>query len=618
MSRTDHTPEFSNERPLLSKADDTLNHATSVARIADVLRCLPNRDGLVARIHGPWGGDKAIVLNLLKQDIEADNKYVVVEFNPWIFTDETSMLGGFFRVISGAIRARMTTRGEDIAGMIEKIGQLAAVADDRLGNAAAEASEIAESSLESARALLISALAADDRRIVVLVDGIDRLGQHGTQLLFRLVKACADFPNVCYLLAFDDVAVARFLGELYGSGDESSGRAFLENIIQAPLELPPAVRQDLRSLCFKQVGQALEDAGVELSPRDVCGFISRFHRGISNRLDAPRAVKRYGNALKFAMPILRGEVDTVDLLLLEAIRAFYPAIHECIGLNHKDFCGAEPESRVRDQGGPECANLLRPIIAELPVENQAAVKSMLAELFPRLGSEFGSGCCGGSWLGEWANARRVCSPDCGSRYFSYAAPKTDVLESDYRTLVSLALSGDEPQTRTMMKSYFVAGKARQVIERLCRRETRLAPSAVGPLCLAIASMSEHLPRVPSLRGPLASMTACMLVARLISLLPAGADRVDMAKRVVSVTDSLWFGSVCLRNLYVNDDDGKAGHNLVTKQEFDEIRRVLVDRIRASASSGDLLFGVDSNEEHVATRVVSVRRRDPVQQCLIGQ
>ena len=140
---------------------------------------------------------------------------------------------------------------------------------------------------------------------MVLVDDIDRLDKHETHTLFRLIKACADFPNVCYVLAFDDVAVAKSLGERYGSGDEASGRAFLEKIIQVPLKLPVAMKEDLRSLCFRHVDQALNAASVELSKQEVNDFFSRFERGISIKLDTPRAAKRYGNALCSPCPCLK-------------------------------------------------------------------------------------------------------------------------------------------------------------------------------------------------------------------------------------------------------------------------------------------------------------------------
>src|SRR5690606_24436291 len=163
------------------------------------------------------------------------------EFNPWRFTDEPAMLAGFFRVLAGVIRAKLTTKGEDIAGWVEKIGRYASVVDDRLGKAGEVAGAKAEASLEDLRSRLSEALAKADKRCLVHCVGVDCHDKHVTHTPFRLIKACADFPIVCYVLVYDDVAVASSPGDRYGEGDEASGRAFLEKIIQVPLTLPVAL-----------------------------------------------------------------------------------------------------------------------------------------------------------------------------------------------------------------------------------------------------------------------------------------------------------------------------------------------------------------------------------------
>ena len=582
-----------------------------------MLSGLPNGTGLVVGIHGPWGDGKTTVLNLLRRHLESDGKMAVVEFNPWRFTDEPSMLAGFFRVLAGVIRAKLSTKGEDIAGWVETIGRYAAVVDDRFGKAAEVAGAKAEASLEALRSRLSDALAMADKRIVVLVDDIDRLDKHETHTLFRLIKACADFPNVCYVLAFDDVAVAKSLGERYGSGDEASGRAFLEKIIQVPLKLPVAMKEDLRSLCLQHVDHALSAASIELSREEVGGFISGFDRGISIRLDTPRAAKRYGNALMFALPLLKDEVNMVDLLLLEALRAFYPAIYDCIRANHEEFSGVESEHRWGGENGPYCATLLKSIIGAMPAEEQDGVKSLLKGLFPRLGSAYGGGGYGSDWLKPWTKAKRICSPDYCPRFFSYSVPKTDVRDSEIDALFAKAISGSVMEVTLALESFFSGGKARRVIERLRQRETDADPRAVEPLCLAVASLAKHIPNPPSLYSfAEAPAQAGILISHLINRLPVGPDRLQLAKRVIGTADPLWFGEECLRWLHVTEDADKADRNALTKEEVKEVGKSLVDRVKAKASAGEPLFDlVVRQEQSLLFEWWRVEGREPVQKHL---
>jgi hypothetical protein len=591
------SPEFSNDSPLSDSADDKLNRAPFADRIADVLRGLPNGAGLVVGIHGPWGDGKTTVLNLLKNNLADDEDTAVVEFNPWRFTDEPSMLAGFFRVLAAAIRAKLTTKGEDIAGWVEKIGSYAAVANDRFGKAAKIAGDVADVGLEELRTRLFDALAKANKRIVVLVDDIDRLDKHETHTLFRLIKACADFPNVCYVLAFDDVAVAKALGERYGTGDEASGRAFLEKIIQVPLKLPVAMTEDLRSLCFQQVDEAIKAADVELSKNEVNDFVSRFERGISIRLDTPRAAKRYANSLMFALPMLKGEVNTVDMLLLEAIRAFYPTVYNCIRENHEEFSGVESEHRARRQNGLRCATLLKPIVDAMPAEEQEALKSILVDLFPRLGGEYGRGVYGIDWLDKWAEQKRLCSPDYCPRFFSYAVSKADVRDSEIEQLIETAASGDEQAVTEALQSFFSTGKARRAIERLRQHEKAMDTAAAAPLCIALASLAKCLPNHPSLFSfSEPPGQAAILISHLIQRLPAGASRVALAKRVIVAADPLWFGEECIRWLHVTDDADKQERNTLTEDEVKEVSTTLISRIESRAAAGESLFNVDVRQE----------------------
>lgn len=608
------TLEFSNDRPLSSKTDDKLNRAPFAERVAGVLRELPRGASLVVGIHGPWGDGKTTVLNLLRAELDADGATATVEFNPWRFTDEPAMLAGFFRVLAGVIRAKLTTKGEEIARWIEKIGRYASVIDDRFAKAGEAVGAEAEASLEELRIRLSDALANADNRIVVLVDDIDRLDKHETHTLFRLIKACADFPNVCYVLAFDDMAVAKSLGERYGAGDEASGRAFLEKIIQVPLKLPVAMPEDLRSLCFQQVDQAITGAGIQLTKEDVGGFVSGFDRGISIRLDTPRAAKRYGNGLMFALPMLKGEVNIVDLLLIEAVRAFYPPIYDIIRANYSEYSGVESEHRSRGHDGPRAVALLKPVVEALPAEEQEAIKMLLKDLFPKLGSAYGGSGYGADWLSPWAKTKRICSPDYCSRYFSYSVPTSDVRDSEMDALYAKARKETAAAVSKDVAAYFTGGKAKRVIERMRQQEKSMLPEAVQSLCVAIAANAKHIPNPPTLFSFAEPVSqAGILISHLIRRLPPGEPRVSLTKQVIDSADPLWFGSEVLRWLYVTDDADKADSNTLTKEQHEEVSKLLVERIKAHTNSGQPLFSIDvPQEQSLLYEWQRVDGREPVQ------
>jgi hypothetical protein len=66
--------------------------------------------------------------------------------------------------------------------------------------------------------------------ILVVIDDIDRLTKDEIRLVFRLVKANGDFPNLIFLLLFQRETAELALNDI--SGD--NGRLFLEKISAKP------------------------------------------------------------------------------------------------------------------------------------------------------------------------------------------------------------------------------------------------------------------------------------------------------------------------------------------------------------------------------------------------
>lgn len=605
-------PDFSSDRPLTSRKHDRLNRAAFVDRIADVLRRLPKGASLIVGVHGPWGDGKTTVLNLLRAELASSDNIVVRDFNPWRLTDEEAMLRGFFAMLADAINASLstmferTTRGARkwiswVRVITRPIGRFFKPAEtvddmlDKLGEVVASRDSVA---LEDLRGRIIACLGQSTKRIVVLIDDIDRLDKNETYTLFRLIKACADFPNVCYVLAFDDTAVAKALGERYGGGDEFAGRAFLEKIVQVPLKLPAAAKEDLRTLCFEHVDRAVAAAEIDLAQEQVGEFIAGFDRGVLVRLTTPRAANRFGNALMFALPMLKGEVNIADLLLVEALRAFFPEVYDVIRDNHPDFSGVEQERHVDRSGGPRAVRLLKPILDHIPKDEVDAVTSLIVDLFPRLTGAYGKGGgYGGDWLPRWSREQRISAPDYCARYFTYAIPNNDVPDTEITALLNETRGGDNPQFRARVRTHLTGPKARRFIEKLRAREHTADRTSAEILAAVLAGLGAVIPNSAALFSfaePPAQ--AAILISHLLRRISNRAERLAVARRVMETADPLWFGAECLRWLNVTDKPEKQDQNTLTEDELATVRTVLVVRIKARAAEGAPLFDPNVRQE----------------------
>ena len=624
---------FSNDRPLTDRRNDRLNRGAFADRIAEVLHGLPPGTGLVVGIYGPWGDGKTTVLNLLRANLANNDAIVIHDFNPWRLTCDTAMFRGFFSMLAEAISTSLSTTferraaaagkwskrlrwitklialvskpTETVDGLLAKFGEFAATADS-VG-------------IEELRNRIVPRLEQSVKRIVVLIDDIDRLDKHETHMLFRLVKACADFPNVCYVLAFDDAMVARAIGDRYGGGDEPSGRAFLEKIIQLPLKLPAAAREDLRELCFEQLERVLGVTGIKLTDDQAREFVSCFDRGATIRLTTPRAANRFRNGLMFAQPALMGETNPVDLLLVEALRAFFPEVYDVVRNNHSDFSGVEIEGHRDGDESPRCVELLEPVLGGMPQEHANSAKALLGDLFPRLSGAYEHTIYGTDCLPSWSREQRISAPEYCPRYFTYAIPRDDVADAEVATILNTASHGGVEAIESFLTSHLGGAKARRTIEKLRAVADTVNPIAAKTLAIAIAKHGGLLPNPQALfefAEPPAQ--AAILISHLLRRIPNRVDRIAAGKCVLEIAEPLWFGRECLRSLYVTDEPERQSHNTFTRQETAGMSRVLVHRIKSCAANGVPLFDPDLPQE--ASLLIEWRRtegREPVQAHLVA-
>ncbi|MEK5760288.1 P-loop NTPase fold protein, partial [Acinetobacter variabilis] len=94
-------------------------------------------------------------------------------------------------------------------------------------------SKLNEKNLAEIRQELITALKNRTTPLLIVMDDIDRLTTIELRMIFQLIKANTDFPNVIFLLLFQKDIVEKKLTD-----NTQSGENYLEKIIQIPFIIP--------------------------------------------------------------------------------------------------------------------------------------------------------------------------------------------------------------------------------------------------------------------------------------------------------------------------------------------------------------------------------------------
>jgi len=82
------------DKPTLIKSEDCFQRYEFSKRIASIIASPKINKSLIVGLYGKWGEGKTSVMNFVQQELPQDT--IVVNFNPWMFSDEQHLLKSFF------------------------------------------------------------------------------------------------------------------------------------------------------------------------------------------------------------------------------------------------------------------------------------------------------------------------------------------------------------------------------------------------------------------------------------------------------------------------------------------------------------------------------------------
>ncbi|WP_375491319.1 P-loop NTPase fold protein [uncultured Nostoc sp.] len=553
------------DSPINNLEQDRFKRWPFAQRIAQTIASRSDPSSIVIGIYGPWGDGKTTVLNLIEQCLKESPNIICVKFNPWRFTDEASLIKGFFQTLAEAIEKSIKSASENVGEWLDRYSSGLTAFSLTFGgvfqvNPAQGIQGLGKGlsfvELEELKKRLELLLKNEGKRVVILIDDIDRLDKNEIQAVFKLVKLSADFEYTAYILAFDEEMVAAALSEKYGSGDIKAGRNFLEKIIQVPLNLPKADRVALLEYCIKGIEEVLNDTDIQIYEEQFrYHFFKHFVDGLEIRLKTPRMAKRYVNALAFSLPILKGEVNLPDLMLVEGMRIFYPILYDVVK-NNSDIFSSSPFSYENiEQLKQRSLEAINRGLQGLTVNETEAAKSLLKALFPRLNR---TGILGNTdyvsdWRGEWDIEQRVSSAHYFNRFFSYSISDNDIPDQELISFLSQIENNSVEEIVTSIRRLIGEQRTPIFVLKLNSRIGKLSSLASQNLALAISQVGDVFPNDNTFLTNAFSSPE-ILISNLLKNIDNNENKVNTAKQVVLQANHISFAIKCFRWLVPMRED----------------------------------------------------------------
>jgi hypothetical protein len=438
--------QYSTDKPIEKASEDEFSRADFSKNVAKTIASTALNDGYVIGLYSKWGYGKTSTLNMITGELSKHKNIVVIKFNPWLFTDQQSMINGLFSTLTTAIGKNLKTKKEEFGNLLGKLGgaiSTVTFSTDPVSGSFGSAAKgvgvlLNDADLNELKQRVNKILEESDLRLVVIIDDVDRLDKDEVFQLFKLIKIAVDFKKVIYLVAFDDVAVGRVLNQRFGDLEEESGQNFIEKIVQVPLTLPYINQQQLTSYLMRGLGELFQDKDIAVSSSQLEVYKSIYKDELSIKFDSPRMVIRYLNALNFILPLVGEEIDIADLLLIEAIRMLYPEQYRMLRKMKSLLTGS---LYIFMAGDKENLVFIKSEINQKFSKYESLVP-LLRSLFPEVDNAFKDGTRSQVDAKQLKLQKNVASPDYFDRYFTYGISADDVSDVSLLEIISQPMAED--------------------------------------------------------------------------------------------------------------------------------------------------------------------------------
>ncbi|QSZ47924.1 P-loop NTPase fold protein [Arthrobacter sp. D5-1] len=395
---------------------DELERGPFVKMVASLIENLADsNDSTVLGLVGPWGSGKTTVLNYITAEI--DESIHVVHFNPWSFDDERLQAELYSAILDAFPNDDRDSLRKKAFDLVRRSAP-ALKAIPIVGTAAAETVRefMPSKSWDSAFQDLAASIWVATRKVLVVVDDVDRLLPNDLLLLMKTVRLLGRFPRVNYLLAYDRASTVKTLGSVLGGTDNAE--IYLEKIVQYPLDLPEPQQKFLQKIVRNHLEPVLNSAsaGMNGGQTPKIRFESFYQDHMWTSLTTPRACRRYAMQAITFLGLADGNVDPADFFALTFLRLFYPNLYKRLPGWVEDL---SLDQGYVSQHKPAEMDIWRDRMKSCGYEEQTdELIEALSSLFPRAFPGNGWGALGSRY--------RAYDREYFDRYFTFSLPAGDV------------------------------------------------------------------------------------------------------------------------------------------------------------------------------------------------
>ena len=467
------------EKPISSREDDFLKRGYFADNLANAILEYneSNHESLTIGLYGKWGSGKTSIINLMLEKLENDANIIIFKFEPWLFSDTQQLISNFFKDFAKIVKHK------DYAEEAKKIGEeletyatffepmslipeptvsvLSAISSkvfSSVGKASKKWGQLKTKSLTDTKKSIETHLKKLNKKILIIIDDIDRLNNTEIRQIFQMIKALGNFPNTIYLTSMDKEVIVDALSEV----QKGDGSEYLEKIINVPFEVPSISQNEVETFLFKKLNEII--ANIDEKDFDSRYWGNVYHSGYKHFFINIRDVVRYVNILRFNYMALENKVNVIDLIVITAFQIFEPKIYELIRHNKEYFTGNLPNNHYSDDSHKKNLQL---IIEESCLNLQKLSKDSYTKLLQEVFVKVKEVYTNTYYVDAMKNCRsnsQICTPEFFDTYFTFTLNDNEISSYDMKKYINKA--SNENEFREAIDTLISNHKITRFLERL--------------------------------------------------------------------------------------------------------------------------------------------------------
>lgn len=559
------------DEPIYKENDDILKRDSFVKNLADSIISWDKEKSLVIGLYGKWGVGKTSILNLTENRLKESNTPIeIIKFNPWGYSESDDLLNPFINQIS--IQLSKNKKNKKLLSLLKKYVELLKelptkdslaktwsyiilVADviginlfNKFPNFIPKLKYWVLFGLAIIAVLLffidalikifsikwhkdktlselkteINQKLLSSKKMIVIIDDIDRLSSHEMRQIFRIVKNNADFKNTVYILSFDREVVEKAITV----ENKLSGRTYIEKIVNVEYDITEPPQYLLKTYLLRQLEEVID----KLDKKDTICFSEEnekwsciFQQIIAN-LKTIREIKRYVNLLSFKLNQFINrktlEINLIDYFAIEFIRLKYPDYHNFIHRN-KTYFLSEKNSLSYNLRVPnsEDEKWFEKSIVEYTLDAQICLSEIIVWIFPACRYAVNSYykiLAYSTNAGEYDRKKCICSNTFFNIYFEHLTAIDETSVSQYDIDLIKENSKDYENLTKLLKDYISNNKIHNLLKLLesnIRKPEFLDAKEAEILVTCLFENADEIPDTPELFSniPFSIILQCYII-----------------------------------------------------------------------------------------------------------